>query len=36
MKINIENCKDCKKTTADMKFFPYCSKKHWQDMVSKG
>lgn len=35
-KQDVENCKDCKKSTPDMKTYPYCGKKHWQIMVSMG
>jgi len=31
-----KECKECKKTTSDNKFFPYCSQKHWTMMVIKG
>jgi len=34
-KLNVENCRDCKKSTPNMKTYPYCSKKHWEIMVCK-
>jgi len=34
-KLNVENCKECSKVKADSKFYPYCSLKHWQEMVAK-
>ncbi len=29
----VENCKQCKSTTKENKYFPYCCPEHWQYMV---
>ncbi len=35
MKLNEENCPNCKKSKPESKFYPYCSIEHWMGMVAK-